>query len=294
MVKKRGLGRGLDALLGGAQAAAGEASEDSPASGAPALIELDLIQRGRFQPRRHFDEDKLRELADSIAAQGVIQPIVVRPTTGKEYELIAGERRWRAAQLAGLGDIPAVIRHVDDQSAMAMGLIENIQRDDLNPLEAAEALHRLLEEFELTHQQIAQAVGKSRTTVTNLMRLLELNPDVKAFVDERQLEMGHARALMALQGDDQSQAAALVVKKGMSVRETEALVRKLKQAASEPNKPNANSSVEDDPDVRRMLQGLTEKLGAQVQLKQSAGGKGKLTISYNSLDELEGIMAHIH
>ncbi len=294
MVKKRGLGRGLDALLGGAQAAAGEASEDSPASGAPALIELDLIQRGRFQPRRHFDEDKLRELADSIAAQGVIQPIVVRPTTGKEYELIAGERRWRAAQLAGLGDIPAVIRHVDDQSAMAMGLIENIQRDDLNPLEAAEALHRLLEEFELTHQQIAQAVGKSRTTVTNLMRLLELNSDVKAFVDERLLEMGHARALMALQGDEQSQAAALVVKKGMSVRETEALVRKLKQAASEPNKPKANSSVEDDPDVRRMLQGLTDKLGAQVQLKQSAGGKGKLTISYNSLDELEGIMAHIH
>jgi len=218
----------------------------------------------------------------------------VRPTAGKEYELIAGERRWRAAQLAGLGDIPAVIRHVDDQSAMAMGLIENIQRDDLNPLEAAEALHRLLEEFELTHQQIAQAVGKSRTTVTNLMRLLELNPDVKVFVDERQLEMGHARALMALQGDEQSRAAALVVKKGMSVRETEALVRKLKQAASEPNKPKANSSVEDDPDVRRMLQGLTDKLGAQVQLKQSAGGKGKLTISYNSLDELEGIMAHIH
>ncbi len=294
MVKKRGLGRGLDALLGGAQQDAGEATENSPPSGAPALIELDLIQRGRFQPRRHFDEDKLRELADSIAAQGVIQPIVVRPTTGKEYELIAGERRWRAAQLAGLGDIPAVIRHVDDQSAMAMGLIENIQRDDLNPLEAAEALHRLLEEFELTHQQIAQAVGKSRTTVTNLLRLLELNPDVKVFVDERQLEMGHARALMALQGDEQSQTAALVVKKGMSVRETEALVRKLKQPASEPNKPNVNSSVEDDPDVRRMLQGLTEKLGAQVQLKQSASGKGKLTISYNSLDELEGIMAHIH
>lgn len=294
MAKKRGLGRGLDALLGGAQAAAGEATGGSPVSGAPALIELDLIQRGRFQPRRHFDEDSLRELADSIAAQGVVQPIVVRPTTGKEYELIAGERRWRAAQLAGLGDIPAVIRHVDDQSAMAMGLIENIQRDDLNPLEEAEALHRLLEEFDLTHQQIAQAVGKSRTTVTNLMRLLELNPDVKALVDERRLEMGHARALMALLGDEQSQAAALVVKKGMSVRETEALVRKLKQAASETSKPEAVSVIEDDPDVRRMLQGLTEKLGAQVQLKQSAGGKGKLTISYNSLDELEGIMAHIH
>lgn len=293
MAKKRGLGRGLDALLGSAQTVAGEAS--SPAHGAPALIALDLIQRGRFQPRRHFDEDKLRELADSIAVQGVVQPIVVRPAAGdNEYELVAGERRWRAAQLAGLGEIPVVIRDVDDQSAMAMGLIENIQRDDLNPLEEAQALHRLLEEFDLTHQQIAQAVGKSRTTVTNLMRLLELNPDVKAYVDERQLEMGHARALMALQGDEQSQAAAQVVKKGMSVREAEALVRKLKQAVMQPGKSSAVDPLENDPDVRRMLQGLTETLGAEVQLKQSGRGKGKLVISYNNLDELEGIMAHIH
>jgi ParB family chromosome partitioning protein len=293
MAKKRGLGRGLDALLGGAQGTVGESTE-STVSGTQALIALDLIQRGRFQPRRHFDEDKLRELADSITAQGVVQPIVVRPATANEYELVAGERRWRAAQLAGLAEIPAVIRDVDDKSAMVMGLIENIQRDDLNPLEEAEALHRLLEEFDLTHQQIAQAVGKSRTTVTNLIRLLELNPDVKAYVDLRQLEMGHARALMALQGDEQSAAAALVVKKGMSVRDTEALVRKRKQAATQVDKPAAAGMVEDDPDVRRMLQGLTETLGAQVQLKQSAGGKGKLTISYNSLDELEGIMAHIH
>jgi len=292
MAKKRGLGRGLDALLGGA--AAGEATAEKAATGAPALIALDLIQRGRFQPRRHFDEDKLRELADSIAAQGVVQPIILRPLAANEYELIAGERRWRAAQLAGLENIPAVIREVGDQAAMAMGLIENIQRDDLNPLEEAQALRRLLEEFDLTHQQIAQAVGKSRTTVTNLMRLLELNPDVKAFVDERQLEMGHARALMALQGDEQSYAAARVVKKGMSVRDTEALIRKLKQAAAQPAKSPAADSIENDPDVRRMLQGLTEKLGAQVQLKQSVGGKGKLTIIYNSLDELEGIMAHIH
>ena len=294
MTKKRGLGRGLDALLGGAQGAAGDPGAEPQAAGAPAVIALDLIRRGRFQPRRHFDEDKLRELADSISAQGVVQPVVVRPVGANEYELVAGERRWRAAQLAGLGGIPAVIREVDDKSAMAMGLIENIQRDDLNPLEEAEALHRLLQEFELTHQQIAQAVGKSRTTVTNLMRLLELNPDVKGFVDERQLEMGHARALMALQGEEQSQAAALVVKKGMSVRETEALVRKLKQPAAQPGKSTADDPIENDPDVRRMLQGLTEKLGAQVQLKQSASGKGKLTISYNSLDELEGIMAHIH
>jgi len=294
MAKKRGLGRGLDALLGGAQDTGGESAAEPSAAGAPAVIALDLIRRGRFQPRRHFDEDRLRELADSISAQGVVQPIVVRPMGADEYELVAGERRWRAAQLAGLGGIPAVIREVDDRSAMAMGLIENIQRDDLNPLEEAEALQRLLQEFDLTHQQIAQAVGKSRTTVTNLMRLLELNPDVKAFVDERQLEMGHARALMALQGDEQSQAAALVVKKAMSVRETEALVRKLKQPAAQPAKSTDGDPIENDPDVRRMLQGLTEKLGAQVQLKQSAGGKGKLTISYNSLDELEGIMAHIH
>ena len=280
-------------MLGGAQDAAGESTAEATAAGAPAVIALDLIRRGRFQPRRHFDEDKLRELADSIGAQGVVQPIVVRPISADEYELVAGERRWRAAQLAGLGGIPAVIREVDDKAAMAMGLIENIQRDDLNPLEEAEALQRLLQEVDLTHQQIAQAVGKSRTTVTNLMRLLELNPDVKTVVDELELEMGHARALMALQGEEQSQAAALVVKKGMSVRETEAMVRKLKQPVAEA-KSTADDAIENDPDVRRMVQGLTEKLGAQVQLKQSASGKGKLTISYNSLDELEGIMAHIH
>ncbi len=293
MAKKRGLGRGLDALLGGAQTIDTPAEAGSLPSGAPALIALDLIRRGRFQPRRHFDEDRLRELADSIVAQGVVQPIVVRPAGANEYELIAGERRWRAAQLAGLGEIPAVIRDVDDQSAMAMGLIENIQRDDLNPLEEAEALHRLLKEFDLTHQQIALAVGKSRTMVTNLIRLLELNPDVKVLVDKCTLEMGHARALIALQGDKQSQAAALVVKKAMSVRDTEALVRKLKQPAPQPSKSAGVDPLENDPDVRRMLQGLTEKLGAQVQLKHSTGGKGRLVISYNSLDELEGIMAHI-
>lgn len=256
------------------------------------MLALDLVERGRFQPRRHFDEDKLRELADSIAAQGVVQPVVVRPASqAGHYELIAGERRWRAAQLAGLAEIPAVIREVDDQSAMAMGLIENIQRDDLNPLEEAQALHRLLEEFELTHQQIAQAVGKSRTTVTNLMRLLELNPDVKQHVEKGELEMGHARALLALDGDLQSQAAAQVIKKGLSVRETEALVRRYKEGGGQPKK--ADPPVELDPDVRRLLQELTERLGAPVQLKQAANGKGKLLISYNSLDELEGIMAHI-
>jgi len=288
---KRGLGRGLDALLGAAQGKSESPTESAPV-GAPAMLPIDLVARGRFQPRRHFDEDKLRELADSIAAQGVVQPVVVRPSAGGGYELIAGERRWRAAQLAGLSEIPAVIREVDDQSAMAMALIENIQRDDLNPLDQAQALHRLLDEFQLTHQQIAQAVGKSRTTVTNLMRLLELNPDVKVHLEEGRLEMGHARALLALGGELQSQAAEEVVKKGLSVRETEALVRRYKAhgGASPPRKPAA---VELDPDVRRLLQELTDRLGAPVQLKQAPNGKGQLIIRYNSLEELEGIMAHI-
>jgi len=300
MAKKRGLGRGLDALLGGAQAATPAASETSSESDVTAdavatsttdsTLAVDLMQRGRYQPRRHFDEDKLRELADSIGAQGMVQPIVVRPIDAGKYEIIAGERRWRAAQLAGLADVPVVIRDVDDQSAMAMALIENIQRDDLKPLEEATALHRLLDEFGLTHQQVAQAVGKSRTTVTNLIRLLDLNPDVKALLDQGAFEMGHARAMLALKEGLQSQAAATVAKKGLSVRETEALVRKLAQTGDKPVKPAA---VDDNPDVRRLIETLTDTLGAKVALKQSAGGKGRLEISYNNLDELEGILAHI-
>jgi len=209
--KNRGLGRGLDALLGGgARKSAGEQEEkgeqQAPDKGAVSQLGIELIQRGRYQPRRHFDEEKLQELADSISAQGVVQPIVVRPV-GNVYEIIAGERRWRAAQLAGLHEIPAVVREVDDQAAMAMALIENIQRDDLNPLEEAGALHRLLEEFGLTHQEIAQAVGKSRTTVTNLLRLLELEPEVKTWLDEGKMEMGHARAILGLSGEAQVDAA---------------------------------------------------------------------------------------
>ncbi len=295
MVKKRGLGRGLDALLGASQPAAAAqndvaANESPAASAATNSLAVDLIQRGRYQPRRNFDEDKLRELADSITAQGLVQPIVVRPIGEKKYEIIAGERRWRAAQLAGLSEIPVVIREVDDQAAMAMALIENIQRDDLNPLEEATALHRLLNEFELTHQQVAQAVGKSRTTVTNLIRLLDLEGEVKAMVEGGQLEMGHARALLALSGKMQLDAAKQVAAKGLSVRETEALVRRLSQP-----KPAAAAAapVEEDPDVRRLLADLTDKLGAKVALQQGAGGKGRLVISYNTLEELEGILDHI-
>lgn len=295
--KRRGLGRGLDALLGSGQSetAAGAETEFDGAQDAgvtAASLAVDLIQRGRYQPRRSFDEDKLRELADSIAAQGVVQPVVVRPVAGDRYELIAGERRWRAAQLAGLQEIPVVVRAVDDQSAIAMALIENIQRDDLNPLEEATALHRLLDEFELTHQQVAQAVGKSRTTVTNLIRLLELNQDVKSRLEKGEIEMGHARALLGLRGEQQSHAAAKVASKGLSVRETEALIRKLVQAEARPQGGD-RLVVEEDPDVRRLLQDLTDRLGAKVQLQQKPGGKGRLLINYNSLDELDGILAHI-
>jgi ParB family transcriptional regulator, chromosome partitioning protein len=295
--KKRGLGRGLDALLGATRPPA----DADPATAVESIGEartepitrlpVDQIQRGRYQPRRDFDPDALRELADSIAVQGVIQPIVVRPVEGERYEIIAGERRWRATQQAGLADIPVVIRDVDEPTAVAIGLIENIQRADLNPLEEAGALERLLSEFHLTHQQIAEAVGKSRTTVTNLLRLLELNPDVKTYVEHSQLEMGHARALLGLKGTQQSAAARQVVSNGLSVRETERLVRRHQQAGESPApiqpKPTA------DPDVRRLQDDLTDRLGARVQIQQGNRGSGKLVIAYNSLDELDGILAHI-
>ena len=290
--KKRGLGRGLDALLGGAtQEKTG--SPEVPDSGDNlSTLPVDLIQRGRYQPRRDFNPESLQELADSIAAQGVVQPIVVRPIGNGHYEIIAGERRWRATQQAGLGEIPVVIRDVPDQTAMAMALIENIQRDDLNPLEEATALHRLLNEFELTHQQIAQAVGKSRTTVTNLLRLLDLNEDVKKLIEERKLEMGHARALLGLKDELQSKAARQVVAQGLSVRETEKLVRRFQGEESASTKHKEEPKV--DPNVVRLESDLTDKLGARVKIQQGSAGKGKLVISYNSLDELDGILEHIN
>ena len=316
--KRRGLGRGLDALLGMAPATADSTETEtkvsstvkmvaekksvaeseantSSASAASAAgeqnqLDIDLIRRGRYQPRRNFDEEKLRELADSIAAQGVIQPIVVRPVND-HYEIIAGERRWRAAQLAGLGKIPVVIRDVDDQAAMAMALIENIQRDDLNPLEEAGALQRLLDEFSLTHQQIAQAIGKSRTTVTNLLRLMELEADAKELLEQGKLEMGHARAILGLKGAQQSQAAATVVRSGLSVRETEKLVRRMQGLDAKPA-PVAEKSI--DPNIRSLEQQLCDKLGAIVKLQSGTKGKGRLVISYNSLEELDGILEHIN
>ncbi|RMF96048.1 MAG: ParB/RepB/Spo0J family partition protein [Gammaproteobacteria bacterium] len=288
--KRTGLGRGLDALLGDVQLATGPAGE-----GAEALqqIPVDLLRRGQYQPRRQMNQEALEELARSIEAQGLVQPIVVRPLPGAgpgqpQYEIVAGERRWRAAQLAGLAEVPAVVREIPDSAAIAVALIENIQREDLNPLEEAQAVRRLVDEFELTHQQAADAIGRSRTAVTNLLRLLELGPEAKALVEAGDLEMGHARALLALgDGRQQAEVAALVARKGLSVRETEQLVRRLLAGKPAP-KPRGT-----DPDVRRLQEELSGRLGARVSIQHGRGGKGRLVISYTSLEELEGILDHI-
>ncbi|MCP1728231.1 ParB family chromosome partitioning protein [Natronospira proteinivora] len=288
--KKRGLGRGLDALLAGS-------TEDSPEQavekGEASLRDLpvDLIEPGRYQPRTGMDPEALNELADSIRSQGVVQPVVVRALSEGRYELIAGERRWRAAQKAGLHEIPAVIRKVPDQAAIAMALIENIQRENLSALEEAKALARLIEEFELSQQAAAEAVGRSRTSVTNLLRLLDLEPDVRDLVEGRKLEMGHARALLAIKGHDQVALANHVAARGLSVRETEKLVRRrLSESKDGPAKPDRRRK---DPDLERLEQDLTDRLGARVALEQGRGGKGKLVIRYTSLDELDGILERI-
>lgn len=293
-IKKRGLGRGLDALLGAVRHAEESTADEltQPLNGEPPRhLPLDLIQRSRFQPRRDFDPESLRELAESIAAHGVLQPVVVRPVDSGRYELIAGERRWRACQLAGLDEVPVVIREASDQESMAMGLIENLQRDDLNPLEAASALQRLVGEFTLTHQQVAQAVGKSRASVTNMLRLLDLNEDVKTMIEQGNLEMGHARALLGLQGRAQSEAARKVAEHGLSVRETERLVRRLQLTAESTQKTKGRQGM--DPNVLHLQESLSERLGARVDIQHGAKGAGKLVINYHSLEELEGILEHI-
>jgi ParB family chromosome partitioning protein len=302
--KKPTLGRGLADLLGQSTS---RPAAFAPVAGAPApagtppgeeltRLPIDLLQRGKYQPRVDMRQETLQELADSIKAQGVVQPIVVRPvgTPGpgesQRYEIIAGERRWRAAQLAGLSEIPAIIRRIPDEAAVAVALIENIQREGLNALEEARALERLINEFQLTHQQCADAIGRSRAAVSNLLRLLEAAPEVCELVAARQLEMGHARALLGLANKrKQAEVAALVAKKGLSVRETEALVRRLQQG--EAAKPEAGRTA--DPNITRLEQELAEKLGAKVTIQHSRGGKGKVVVTYNSLDELDGILAHI-
>jgi ParB family chromosome partitioning protein len=246
-------------------------------------LPLDLITPGPYQPRSIFDAERLEELAESIRHQGVIQPVVVRATGDNEYQLIAGERRWRAAQMAGIEKIPAIIRDVPDEIAIAMALVENIQRENLNPIEEATALKRLVLEFQMTHQEAGDAVGRSRSAVSNLLRLLELSEEVRELVDARHLEMGHARALLSLDASMQAKAAREVVKKDLSVRETERMVKRLKN-------PPQRKPATMDPDIQRLQDSLSEKLCAQVRLQHNAKGKGKLVIAYNSADELEGIL----
>lgn len=284
MAGKRRLGRGLDALLGA------EVRPDAAAPMGGQLLEevpVEWIRPGKYQPRKVMDESTLQELAASIRAQGVMQPIVLRSVGEKRYEIIAGERRWRAAQLAGLAKVPAVIREVDDEAAIAMSLIENIQREDLNPMEEAHALQRLIQEFELTHQQVADAVGKSRTAVTNFLRLINLAPPVAQMLGNGDIEMGHARALLGLPDDQQAAAAREIAARSMNVRQAEALVRSL-SAGKKEKMPARNV----DADTRTLEQRISSQLGQPVQIQHTTKGKGKLVINYNSLDELDGILSH--
>lgn len=300
--KKPTLGRGLADLLGpgvrGAPGVSAAAVTPAPAGDELKRLPLDVLQRGKYQPRIDMHPESLEELAGSIKAQGVVQPIVVRPLAGApgaplRYEIIAGERRWRAAQLAGLEDIPAIVRRIPDEAAIAVALIENIQRENLNPLEEARALQRLIGEFALTHAQAAEAVGRSRAGVSNLLRLLDLAPEVCELIVQRQIEMGHARALLGLaQRHQQAEIARRVVKKGLSVRETEALVRHMQQPRD--GNGGAQPPAPRNADVRHLEQELAEKLGAKVAIHHTEGGKGQLVVSYNSLDELDGILAHIN
>jgi ParB family chromosome partitioning protein len=298
--KRRSLGKGLDALLAGSS---------RPASGEPALeagagvtaeekgllreLPIDLIQRGQYQPRRDFDPFALQELADSIKAQGIMQPIVVREIESQRFEIIAGERRWRAAQMAGLDSLPALVRNVPDEAVVAMALIENIQREDLNPIEEAIALERLQREFEMTQQQVADAVGKSRSAVANLLRLISLEPEVRTMLEHRDIDMGHARCLLGLPAEQQLATARQVAAKDLSVRQTENLVRRL---LAEKERADSGATAKDrslDPDIRRLQDELAAKLGTRVSIQHGAKGNGKLVLAYSSLDELDGILAHL-
>lgn len=283
ITKKRGLGKklndlGLNELL---------STMNTPSLGANEelkRIPIEYLKPGKYQPRKDFDAEQLQELADSIRSQGIIQPLIVRPLAERQYEIIAGERRWRAAQLASLSEVPAVVREITDDSAIAMALIENIQRENLNSIEEAEALQRLINEFSMTHEQISELVGKSRSTISNLLRLLALNGDVKMMVERGDLEMGHARAMLTLDGDVQSAVARAVVDKGMSVRDTEGYIRRIQEPK------NTQQLTKEDPDIVRLQNELSEKIGAPVSVSHSSSGKGKLIIKYNSLDELDGII----
>ena len=291
-VKKRGLakGRGLDALLGSVKKETQHLSFNTAdlEDGQLEQISVEILQRGQYQPRQHIADEALQELSDSIKQHGVMQPIVIRKVSSEgedaQYEIIAGERRWRAAKLAGLTHVPAIVRDMSDQVAIALALIENIQRQDLNPMEQALALQRFHEEFGLSHQEIAETVGKARASVSNLLRLLSLEESVKVLLDEQKIDMGHARALLPLKKTEQAKIAQQVVAKGLSVRQTEQLVRELQKPVSSSEKAKPSS------DTSQLIEKLTEKLGAEVQIDHNAKGKGKIVIKYHSLDELDGIL----
>ena len=286
-IKKRGLGRGLDALLATSNANSQQEANSSDNNSELQKIPIEYLKPGKYQPRKDMSPEALDELASSIRSQGVIQPIVVRQVGDHSFEIIAGERRWRASQLARLDVVPCIIKNVPDEAAVAIALIENIQREDLNAMEEAQALDRLMVEFDLTHQEVAEAVGKSRTTVTNLLRLNNLNEDVKLLLEHGDIEMGHARALLALAGEVQTEAAQTVSGKGLTVRDTESLVRRLLEPAK------AKVEQKPDPDVQRLETKLSENLGSPVSIAHNAKGKGKVTISFSSLEELDGILSHI-
>ena len=284
MAKHKGLGRGLDALLGGA----GAQSRDEERL---AQLSVASLRPGRYQPRTRMDEASLAELADSIRARGVIQPVVVRSAGEGQYEILAGERRWRAARIAGLERIPAIVRDVPDEAALGIGLIENIQREDLNPIEEAMGLKRLIDEFQLTHEDAARAVGRSRAGVTNLLRLLELSPAVQALVQDGRIDMGHARALLALSKGRQVELAHQIAEKGLSVREAERLVQESSGAQRPGRSREAGPAL--DADGRRLQEELCELLGTTVHLRPRGGGRGSLVIDYASLDELEGLLGRL-
>ncbi|MDR3490539.1 MAG: ParB/RepB/Spo0J family partition protein [Gammaproteobacteria bacterium] len=288
MVKKRGLGKSLDALLIGSFSNSAQSVGNEHAADTLAKLSVDVIQRGKYQPRRGMDPEALEELANSIRAQGIIQPIVVRQIASGRYEIVAGERRWRAAQMAGLTEIPALIRDIPDEAAVAIALIENIQRESLNPIEESMALQRLLEEFSMTHQQVADAVGKSRATVSNLLRLLALNEDVKAMLEIGDLEMGHARALLTLDNKLQLDAAEIIIAKGLSVRETEELVRRMQL----PSELVQSMTKPVDPDIKRLQQDLTHRIRLPVVIHCNAKGKGKLVIQYSNITELDKLLEY--
>lgn len=297
--KRRGLGRGLDALLTQKSPNDADKSEQKVSDNTPSSnksdpsselqrLPIEHLQPGKYQPRKDMSADALEDLSNSIRAQGIIQPIVVRNIGPDSFEIIAGERRWRAAQLAEIDMVPCIVKNVPDEAAVAIALIENIQREDLNAMEEAIALERLLVEFELTHQEVASAVGKSRTTVTNLLRLNSLNDDVKTLLEHGDIEMGHARALLALEGELQTSTARTVAAKELTVRETEVLVKKVQQ----PEKEKAEKIK--DPDTQLLEQQLSERFGSSVQINHNRRGKGKMVISYSTLDELDGIIAQIN